>query len=98
MAPPTGAERRRFPRKPQAAGWEVVCTREMSADANLSLRLIDLSPGGASIDTIEVLEKGDEVTMSLTVLGNADRFRAQAAVTWTRTVEAEGTARHLAGL
>ncbi len=99
MAGSTDTERRRFQRGPLTAGWEVSCSRAHSAESrNLSLRLIDLSPAGASLETVGRLEDGLEVTLSLSALGGSDRFRALATVIWSQTVALEPSPRHFAGL
>lgn len=99
MAGKSGADKRRFPRRPGAAGWVVNCTQpNLGEPRNLCLRLINLSSGGAALEVAEALEIGTEIRLSLSSIKNSDRFKVSAVVCWKESMEGSPRPRHLVGL
>jgi hypothetical protein len=69
-------ERRRHPRCPPQSKYLLTCR------PSYSTRLIDVSPGGACVETSERLPLGTRLVLEIRVPGDPDRVRAEAVVAW----------------
>jgi len=99
-------ERRAHKRAKPEQPYDVVCfssdpNSSKGRGFNLAERLVDLSKTGLCIVTVGRLRVGLPLYLEIFLPGDKSRFRADAVVRWSETVESKGRLRktaHVAGL
>lgn len=81
------SEQRRFPRKQINVEFRV---REVARIGRLSFDTVDLSVGGAFLESEVLFEEGEPLELELQIPGTASTLRARARVAWIRRIDPDG--------